>query len=250
MKKNISILSIVLYLLTNSLANAEEPPEELKDVALVADHKKAVGFGIWRIYNTGTTVYIIDEKDKRWIQSGWTTNDPHFWDGDFSRLLLGSGSVGELEIGLDHEYFAEVSEGLAAPISKQLADGIYSFGDKRFEVKGDHLAVYNRGARNGEELPTPGAIINKYSNGLLHNGMEMQHTIEPSVVLDANSVSTPTLIEGDCLATYSAETGLVNIPCLNLIGGSNNTIYQVKQHQIPGSLTFEVNENTDVSRVQ
>jgi len=249
MKNKISILSAIL-LLASSFANAEVPADAPEDAPFVAELNQAVGFGIWRIYNDGINVYITDEQDKRFLKVEPTGNTPNFWDGDLFKVLHGNGAIDGFELDIDHRYFVEASEGLAVPISKQLAEGIYSFGVKRFEVKGDTLAVYNWGDENPEELPRPSVIIRKYSNGLFSNGIDMQQTIEPSIVLDANGASVPPLVKGDCLATYSPETGLVDIPCVKLLGGSNNAINRVKQHQIPGSLTFEVNENTDVTRAQ
>ena len=136
---------------------------------------------------------------------------------------------------------------LDTDLDGHLKDGRYSFAVMRFDVVGDTLAIFYAGqlGLSGDTFPI--TIIKKYSNGLEHYGTRLSQTIDPSVVIDVNDVPGPALIQGDCLATYSPETGRVDIPCLSIKG--RNTIYSVGQQKHTDRLTFDVDEN-DVIRIQ
>ena len=82
---------------------------------------------------------------------------------------------------------------------------------------------------------------------MVYTGTHASAIISPTTILDANGNPKPALEPGDCLATYSSETGRVEIPCLTIKG--EETVYRVGEQQIHDTLTFEVNEN-DISPVQ
>ncbi len=69
MKKYLSCLIITLsFNFTFSfLAMAEDAP-------LIANHQKAIGFGIWKIYNAEDLLVIVDEKERRFIPLDTTGN--------------------------------------------------------------------------------------------------------------------------------------------------------------------------------
>jgi hypothetical protein len=241
MKKFLLLLGTLLYVLNFSLAMAEDAP-------LIAERKKAVSFGIWRIYNTGDDIFIIDEKDRRFIHAEWTTNEYQFNIKNQGLLLGRRGTIPDLLVlSPNTSTIKNREEGLEAKISGHLKDGLYSFGAKRFEVKGETLALFFNGQAGLSSDTVPLTILKKFSNGLVHHGTSLSNTIDPSVVIDVNDVPGPAVVVGDCLATYSPETGRVEIPCLSIKG--NNTIYHVGQQKLPDSSTFEVNDN-DIIRVQ
>ncbi len=237
MKKYFLLLSFVLYLMNFSIASAEEAP-------IIVDQKKAISFGIWRIYNTGSRIYFIDEKDRRFVVTTGSNDYGFFVDGQHN-VLDGSGLIFNGDVLSSDP--SMLVEGLETKLSGQLRDGRYSFGSKKFDVVGDTLALFNGGQAGLSGNTTPITILKKYSNGLVHKGMDLTQTFDPSVVLDENDVLGPVVTVGDCLVTYFSETGRVDIPCLSV--KERNTIYNVELQKQPDSLAFEVNVN-DIIRVQ
>jgi hypothetical protein len=241
MKKYFLLLSFALYLMNFSIASADEAP-------IIVDQKKSISFGIWRIYNSGSVIYIIDEEDKRFVRADPSNNLYNFFVERQQNVLHRTGAIGDAGVASSNSVpVTEAVEGLETNLSGHLRDGRYSFGSKRFDVVGDTLALFYDGQAGLSGDTAPLTILKKYSNGLEHQGESLRHTFDPTVVLDINDVPGPVVTVGDCLATYFPETGRVDIPCLSVKG--RNTIYSVGQQKQPDSLTFEVNDN-DIIRVQ
>ncbi len=139
------------------------------------------------------------------------------------------------------------SDGLGVNISGNLADGRYSFGDRRFVVSGETVTIFDIENEDISGGIVPRTVLNKISNGLVHTGTTASSPYEATVILGPDNAPGPALIQGDCLATYSAETGHVEIPCLKILG--SEAIYRVGQEQIPDTLNFSVDPD-DVKRVQ
>jgi hypothetical protein len=243
MNKSFSFVSIVLFVLNSSLVTAED--------ALVADPivsvTKAVGFGVWKIYNTGENILFIDPDGERFLIVESTTNTQGLKYITADKLFVLRDDGTSLEIGFSGSERPSAEEGLAVQINGNLQDGRYGFGEKRFVVSGETITIFNLEDEDDSGLIVPATVLKKLSNELVHTGPGTSSSFEATTVLNADNAPGPALVQGDCLATYTAETGRVEIPCLNIIG--NSAIFRVEQQQIPGTLTFEV-DPSDISRVQ
>ncbi len=231
MKKYFTLLSFV-FLLNSSLVAAEE--------ALVSNPivivNRALEFGIWRIYNDGNEIAIVDRVDGNYLE----TDSNYFYSKEGGLYFSNDGTATQTVIRTKEEALQAVSKG-------QLQDGRYGYLNKRFVVKGDTLTIFHIDAELSPGNVSTFQVLEKNSNGLTHVGTETTTTVEATKTLDGNNVIVPTGIPSDCLASYLPATGEVIIPCLSVEG--SNTVYRVKQHQIPGTMTFEVGDG-DVSRVR
>ncbi len=136
---------------------------------------------------------------------------------------------------------------LQAESKGQLQDGRYGFLDKRYVVKGDTLTIFDIDDELSPGNVSTYQVLEKNSNGLKHVGTETTTIVEATKTVDGNSVVAPPRMPSDCLAKYFPATGEVVIPCLSVDG--ENSVYRVKQHQIPGSMMFEVRDG-DVTPIQ
>ena len=90
------------------------------------------------------------------------------------------------------------------------------------------------------------------ANGTNSTAIDEIKTIDARTVIFPDGTTTPgsdtvPSSSSDCLASYSPVTGEVIIPCLRVDG--SDIVYRVKQRQIPGTMTFEV-DGSDVTKVQ
>ena len=250
MIKRISLISIALFFLSNSWVTAEEtqvPP-------VIVGVSSALGFGLWKVYNAGEAIYFIDPDGERYLR----VEEPglgNSLDFDFASSALNK-QVFQLENDGTSDLLLEnladsatktASDGLGVNISGNLADGRYSFGDRRFVVSGETVTIFDIENEDISGGIVPRTVLNKTSNGLVHTGTTASSPYEATVILGPDNAPGPALIQGDCLATYSAETGHVEIPCLKILG--SEAIYRVGQEQIPDTLNFSVDPD-DVKRVQ
>ncbi len=243
MKNHFSLLNIAFtfficsfLMIKNSLAEDQ-----------IVNTGNAVQFGVWKVYNAGADIYFVDRDASQFVINEFATNPPVFYT-EKNRIFIstfGASIIHDRDLGDSTE--KEVKAALAAKIKGQLQDGRYRFGSKRYVVSGDTVSIFNEGAEDSQGEVNVATILKKFSNGMVFNGPNASTIIQPTVMLDANAMPVPAKILGDCLATYSAETGRVEIPCLSIIG--DTTVYHVGQQQIPDTLTFEVKQN-DITPVQ
>jgi len=231
MKKYFTLLSFV-FLLNSPLATAEEVLVS-NPIVIV---NKALEFGIWRIYNDGNEIAIVDRVEGNYLDFSY----PSFYSKDGGLYLDSDGTSSQTSIYTNEEALQAESKG-------ELQDGRYGFLDKRYVVKGDTLTIFDI-----EDELSPGnvssyQVLEKNSNGLKHVGTETTTIVEATKTVDGNSVAAPVGAPGDCLAKYFPATGEVVIPCLSVDG--EEIVYHVKQHQVPGTMTFEVGDG-DVTPVQ
>lgn len=244
MIKRFSLMSIMLFVFSSSLVSAEEldvPP-------VIVDVTNAIGFGIWKIYNAGAEVYFIDPEGERYFVVSTSvrsltlipsaTKDKAFW-------LRRSGISNEENIASQEKKRA--NEGHTVKINGNLGDGRYSYGNIRFVVSGETITLFDIEDEDNSGNAVPNTVLNKKANGLVHTGETSVSPYEATVTLNADNAPGPALVQGDCVATYSAETGHVEIPCLKIQG--NEEIYRVGQEQIPSTLNFSVDPK-GVVRVQ
>lgn len=243
MNKCFTVLALMLCI-NSPLAMAKEAP--VKDP--IVNVNKTVKFGIWRVYNEGSYIYFTDKEDKHYLKVEFTTNDPTFSGPDGRLLLHDTGTAGQQGFLDDtHPYAISAAKALEIEPSGHLQVGRYGFGDKRFLVTENSITVFNAGNEDNSGNIFPSTVLKKYSNGVVREGTYTSTIVEATKVLDKNNIAGPAVILGDCLATYSATTGLVTIPCLSV--ESDNTVFRVTQQQIPNTLTFEVGKDS-VTRVQ
>ncbi len=209
---------------------------------------RALQFGLWKVYNSGKHIYFID-KDADHIVVIVNFDQPRFYTQEKTyRITSNSGRTSIISPAvLDQDDERALKRSLKTEEDGQLKDGRFRFGDNRFVVNGDTISIFPKLAENARGEISFGTVLNKFSNGMVFNGTEFLTSAEPTVRLNANDIPTPAKILGDCLATYSPETGRVEIPCLKIKG--RTTIYHVEQHQVPNTFTFDVNES-DVTPVQ
>lgn len=238
MKKYISRLIVMLTLFSGSVLAAED---------IIVNTGKAVQFGIWKVFNEGAAILFIDQDASHFVDITFSTNPAVFFTEDSRIFITNTGTGAYRERSLSTDEKKSVNAALAAEIISQLQDGRYRFGDKLYVVSGDTITIFNNGAEDLQGIANPATVLKKFSNGMIYNGHDASVVIDPTVMLDANDTPAPAKILGDCLATYSAETGRVEIPCLSIIG--DTTVFHVGQQQIPGTLTFQVNPS-EITPVQ
>ncbi|MCF6204684.1 MAG: hypothetical protein L3J59_13615 [Methylococcaceae bacterium] len=183
----------------------------------------------------------MDKEDMHFVQLDSTVF--RFGDAE-SGLWLNEDGTADPSTNVES---AEAAKALEIASSGNLEDGRYGFGDRRFVVKGDTLTIFDIDDEDISGKLSVFEVLKKNSNEMVHNGTNTSTIIEATKTLDAGIVVTLGGELGNCLASYSPATGEVIIPCLSVKG--SNTVYRVKQHQISGTMTFEVGDG-DVSLVQ
>ncbi|MCF6203759.1 MAG: hypothetical protein L3J59_08830 [Methylococcaceae bacterium] len=232
MKKYFTLL-VLAILLNSPLATAEETLVS-NPIVIV---NRALEFGIWRIYNDGDEIFIVDRVDGNYLD----TYGSYFYTKEGGLRLRADGTSSRTASSNTKE------EALQAESKGQLQDGRYGFLKKRFVVKGDTLTIFTIDKELSPGNVSTYQVLEKYSNGLTHVGTDTTTIVEATKTVDENSNTIPTGMPSNCLASYLPATGEVIIPCLSVEG--SNIVYRVKQHQVPGTMTFEVRDG-DVSRVE
>ena len=197
----------------------------------------AVQFGIWKVYNSGDNIYFIDQEDDRFVVNGIFTDPSEFHTKEHYIRITRSGSSSFPDATLSSADNIAINDADEVEIKGQLKDGRYRLGDKLYVVSHDTVFIFVKGDEDAFGKVRVGAVLKKFSNEMVFNGTKTSTVIDPTVRLDPNDIPTAAKILGDCLATYSPETGRVEIPCLKVKGGT--TIYNVGQQQIPDTLTFD-----------
>lgn len=241
----LSQMNFILFILSNSFVSAEE----LQVPPTIIGVTNAIGFGVWKIYNAGEEVYFIDPDGERYlVANGTSVRSVTFIPSETANkaFWLRTSGVSD-ESGIASQEKTNANEGHNVKINGNLGDGRYSYGKIRFVVNGESISIFNIEDEDNLGNAVPNTVLNKKTNGLVHTGETSTSPFDATVMLNANNVPGPALVQGDCVATYSAETGHVEIPCLKI--QDNEEIYRVGLEQIPSTLNFSVVPNS-VVRVQ
>lgn len=210
--------------------------------------EETVQFGLWRVHNTGGGVFFVDKDASHVVTLNPYTDPPEFLTKEKRvDVLNNSGYSNSFALTYTLGEDKAIKNTLKAKVNSQLKDGRYRLGEKIYIVSGDTIIIFLEGAENPQGAVSAATVLNKFSNGMVFNGTGLSTIVEPTIRLNANDIPTPAKVLGDCLATYSPETGRVKIPCLKIKG--RTTIYHVEQQQVPNTFTFDVNES-DVTPVQ
>ena len=234
-------LFIVLFTLAvnNSFAIEKNP---IVDVNVVEE------FGLWRVYNKGVSIFIVDSLRGRVIL---IAND-----GSFSYFLPEGGwysyspfSTGATRLGISAypSSIFKTATSIIAPTA-HLKNGLFDFEESKFQINGETMIIYDKDNYNdATKEASLKMVLNKYSNRVLVEGPKSTSNFEPTDVISASDVAGPAKILGDCNANYNPTTRILSIPCFNI--GNERTIHQINLNQTPDTLNFSADLQTFI-RVQ
>jgi hypothetical protein len=238
MKKYLSI--VLLALTVNSSFAAENDP--IVDVNVVEE------FGIWRVYNSGDDIYIVDSIKGRIIR---VEDDGYFYyhlpeGGRYSYPPSNSGTAEIVTIAYPNSIFNTATETITP--TAHLQEGLFSFEESRFLINGETMLIYDKDNYNdATKKASLKMVLNKYSNRVLVEGPENTNNFEPTDVVNASDIAGPAKILGDCNANYNPATGILSIPCFSI--GNDRTVHQINLNQTPETLNFSADLQTFI-RVQ
>ncbi len=234
------LLIVLLALTVNSSFAAESDP--IVDVNVVEE------FGIWRVYNSGDEIYIVDSIKGRIIRvedDGYFNY--HLPEG--GRYSYSTGNIGTTEIvafAYPNSIFNTATETITP--TAHLQDGFFNFEESRFQINGETMFIYYQGNYNdATKKASLKMVLNKYSNRVLVEGPENTNNFEPTDVVSVSDIAGPAKILGDCNANYNPATGILSIPCLSI--GNDRTVHQINLNKMPDTLDFSADLQTFI-RVQ
>ncbi|MCF6203573.1 MAG: hypothetical protein L3J59_07880 [Methylococcaceae bacterium] len=240
MKKYLSI--VLLALTINSSFAVENNP--IVDVNVVEE------FGIWRVYNSGDEIYVVDSIKGRIITAGDYINGGFQYylpEGDvYVYSSFSSGTTSISSASYPNSEFKTATETIAP--TAHLQNGLFNFEEISFQIDGDTMIIYDK--KNYNEATKEASlkmVLNKYSNRVLVEGPENTNNFEPTDVVGPGDIAGPAKILGDCNANYNPATGILSIPCFSM--GNDRTVHQINLNQIPGTVDFSADLDTFI-RVQ
>lgn len=180
--KRVSEICILIFLLLPSLVVTAE---DLPVINPIVSATKALDFGIWRVYNAGTRVFVIDPDRSYYLQVKPTSKSIIVETPEISYTLVDNGTTGA---NTPTDITDELAQaGLDAESKGQMINARYQFGNKIFLVDGDTMTIFN--IQDEDQLTgvaAPRTMINKYSNGIAHVG-----TRHVSVIDETFSITPP-----------------------------------------------------------
>ncbi len=210
----------------------------------VVDVNQVKAFGLWRIYNAGSTIYIVDKEKTRFLRMDLSTNRPTYYDENrlaYSLFSNGSSKSGSI-LSATHPWIKDVDAAKNQTVNANLLNGLFGFGEKRFKVENNNLIIYNVTDLNEQtQILKTQITLKKYSNAVINEGSQTVSNFEESIVISPSNILIPPRIIGDCATTYSSENQKLTIPCLVING--QTIIYEIELNQIPETLNFQ----TDLS---
>ena len=234
-------LSIVLLALTVNCSFATEN-DPIVDVNVVEE------FGIWRVYNSGNYIYIVDSIKGRIIQvekDGYI----HYRLPEGGYYTYAPNNIGTSAIGTSaypNSIFNIATETITP--TAHLQDGFFDFEESRFQINGETMFIYDKDNYNdATKKASLKMVLNKYSNRVLVEGPENTSNFEPTDVVSASDIAGPAKILGDCNANYNPATGILSIPCFSI--GNDRTVHQINLNKKPETLDFSADLQTFI-RVQ
>lgn len=239
------LLFILLFVTFSHISFAADVEDPIVDV------NKTKEFGLWRIYNSGTTITVLDTKKGSFFRMEATSGNPQYYaivEQETEKqgfLLHDSGTAGSLSaLSTSHPYQQAANQAAITEISAHLQEGtVYGFGEKRFRVQDDVLTIYNEvdfdviADRASSQL-----VLKKFTNGVVYEGTSTTAKFDPTIIVNAENIPGPARVLGDCVATYSSAEQKLTIPCLKFAG--DNTIYEINLNQFPDTINFSADLDT------
>lgn len=189
MKKYL-FLALLALTANNSFAVDKEP---IVDVNVVEE------FGIWRIYNSGDNIYIVDSLKGRIIRAGDNGyfNYHPLEGGVYSYSPSNDGTSSISSSSLDYpQSIANIAT--TTTVTAHLQNGIFGFEESNFQVDGDTLFIYDEDNYNGATKDASlKMVLNKFSNRVLVEGSKNTSNFEPTIVVSADDITGPAKILGD-----------------------------------------------------
>jgi len=205
----------------------------------VVDVTQAKIFGLWRVYNSGSTIYIVDKEKRRFLRMDASSNRPVYYNEErlaFSLFDNGTSKAGNI-LSETHPWLKDVETAKNIEVSAHLLNGLFGFGEKRFQVDNETLTIYNQSDLDDTTQTLKTQItLKKYSNAVINKGTQTVSNFEESIVIAPSNILVPPRILGDCVTTYSNETQKLIIPCLVING--QTIIYEIQLKQTPDTLNF------------
>ncbi len=135
MKKYLSIVLLVLTF-NNSFAAENNP---IVDVNVVEE------FGIWRVYNSGSYIYIVDSIKGRIIRvedDGYFNY--HLPEGGSYQYQPGTSGTTAINttIAYPNSIFSTVTETITP--TAHLQDGLFGFEKSKFQINGETMFIYDK----------------------------------------------------------------------------------------------------------
>ncbi len=216
--KKFLISAGVIFFFSCTFVKAQEAPVKNP----IINMNKVVNFGIWRVYNSGNSIYFVDQKEGNSLFVGvkMGKDEFRFSSTDGTTVLLFDGSImrfgGKSWVPIE----ARTNESIG-----KLKNGRYGFGSTRFLVKENTITIFDVDNETESGAIMPATTLNKYANGVTYTGTAAPIIIDPTTVLDASDIVGSAVVLGDCLASYSGPEEII-IPCLSVEG--SDTVYRVK----------------------
>ncbi len=138
---------------------------------------RALEFGVWRVYNAGNTILLIDTEGSRYIELSSSLEYVQEVGKEF--LLFESG--GSAMNSADSMFDENVQSALTAESNGQLNNARYLFGIRAYLVNEDTLTIFDIDDEDGSGDITPRIVINRFSNRVEYTGTTTISVFDPTV---------------------------------------------------------------------
>ncbi len=144
---------------------------------------KALDFGIWKIYNRGSEIILLDQNDFRLIRVNGDVDLLVSDANDKGFNLHDTGTFTPTD-GFWYNQFAQ--ETRDADSKGQMQNARYETGDRVFLVNGNELTIFNLNDEKDSVISTT-SVLNKFDNGIVHTGRDQVTVIDPTFTVAPTS---------------------------------------------------------------
>ncbi len=201
----------------------------------IVDINQVQSFGIWRIYNAGDKLYLIDSLKGRIVEATTLNYYPSSEDDFFYFFFSHTGSASSTSGNYPNKAAAKATQTPNAIIQ----DGFFGYQNTRLSIEGDNMSIFPISNNNYDAINNTARfkmVLNKYSNRIFVKGPDTETNFEPNVTVTSSNMPTAVRTLGNCAANYNPATGTLTVPCFTI--GDERTIYEIDLKQFPDTLNF------------
>lgn len=211
MRRTVVFYIMMFLTLPFSIVKAAELPV----IDPLVSVSKALEFGVWKVYNEGSDILILDQESVRLIE----VDVDHITvdNGRESFLLLDRGDTSVFPSSTSYQ--KDKAEIRNAGTNGQMLNARYQFGNRVFVVNGNTMTIFYVTDVDSSGVIITKTEINKFTNGVVHTGPQNQTILEATF-----TVMPPS--SGSLVAINPAHTGSWFDPATSGRGGFVNIAEQ------------------------
>jgi hypothetical protein len=172
MKQLTTLFTLIVVLLASTFVAAG--PSVINPIVAT---DKALEFGVWRVYNAGNAILLIDTEGSRYIELSSSLEYVQEVDKEFLLFESGESAMNSADSMFD----VNVQNALIAESNGQLIDARYIFGNRVYLVNDDTLTIFDTNDEDSSGDITPRIVINRFSNRVEYTGTTTISVFDPTV---------------------------------------------------------------------